>query len=110
MHLQKVSAYVSLLAEQDDIGRKFEPNSAMFWKTGAQRFPKLQNFRSVLIQSICRRKNKCDQKIEICVRKGRKHNGKRRKMLVTSIFSFSLNVPKGLFPRGAKSRDGVVKS
>ena len=35
--------------------------------------PNDQNFRLVQIQSICRRQNKCDSKIEICAGKGRKH-------------------------------------
>ena len=37
-------------------------------------------------QSICRRQNKCGAKIEICVWEVRKHDGERRKKLVTSIF------------------------
>ena len=32
----------------------------------------------VQIESICRRLNKCDQRIKICSGKGRKHCGKRR--------------------------------
>ena len=41
-----------------------------------------------------------EKKIEIGVGKGRKHCGKRRKMLLTSIFSFSLNVFKRPFCQG----------
>ena len=44
------------------------------------------------LETICRRQNKCGSKIEIGFEKGRKHCGKKEKMLVTSIFSFSYNV------------------
>ena len=52
---------------------------------------------------------KCDLKIEICFGKGRKHCGKRRKMLVTNIFSISHNVYRKLLFRVAKSWDCLVK-
>ena len=65
------------------------------------------NFRLVQIESICRRQNRCDSKIEISFGKGRKHCGKRRKCWLPA---FSQNiVGKGenagyqhflLFPQG----------
>ena len=36
-------------------------------------------FRLIQVESICKRKNKCDSKIEFCFEKDRKHRGKRRK-------------------------------
>ena len=51
-------------------------------------------FRTVKTDSICRQKTKCDSKFEVFYRKYRKHCGKRKKVLVTSIFFFSHNVFK----------------
>ena len=45
-----------------------------------------------------------NEKIEIWLENGRKHCGKKEKMLVTSIFSFSYNVFKSFFSRSIKSR------
>ena len=48
------------------------------------------NFRSVQIQSICRRQNKCNLKTEIIFWDGLKTLQEKEKMLI-SIFSFSHN-------------------
>ena len=61
-----------------------------------------KKIRLVQIQCICRRQNKCKFKTEIIYGMSRKHCGKRRKMLVTSIFFF---FPQGFFRRVVKSRD-----
>ena len=53
------------------------------------------------IEGTYRRQNKCDPKIEICFEKGRKHCGKRKKLLVTSIFSFS-NIFKSCLSQGCQ--------
>ena len=49
-------------------------------------FTKRQNFRPVQIQSIRRQQNKCDQKIEICLGKGRKHGGYQHFLLFPQCF------------------------
>ena len=49
-------------------------------------FTKQQTFRLVEIQRTCRRKNKCDTKIENYFGKGRKHCGKRRKCCYKNVF------------------------
>ena len=48
----------------------------------------------------CRSQNKCNSRTEILFGMGRKNCGKKVKMLVTSIFSFSHNVFKWLFLLG----------
>ena len=52
-----------------------------------QLFTKLQNSRLAQIQSPCRRQNNVTRKskFEICFKKGRKHFGKREKMLVSLL-------------------------
>ena len=72
-------------------------------------FTKQQNFRLVQIQSICRRQNKSDSKIEICVGKSRKHCGKRRKCWLPAFSPFPIMLSKAFFSRGVKSADCVVK-
>ena len=54
-------------------------------------------------------KNKCDQKIEICLGKDRKHCEKWRKCWVPA-FSPLPTISTGFFPRVVKSWDCVVKS
>ena len=49
------------------------------------------------------------KKIEICVGKSRKHCGKKRKCWLPACSPFPTMVSKAFFPRGVKSRDGVVK-
>ena len=63
-------------------------------------FTKRQNFRLVQIESICRRQNKCDWKIEICFGKGRKHCGKRRKCWLPAFSPFPTMFLKGFFIQG----------
>ena len=46
----------------------------------------------VQIEGICSQQNECDSKIKIWLGKFRKHCGKKEKILVTSISSFSQNV------------------
>ena len=46
---------------------------------------------------------------EMCLGMDRKHNGKKEKMLVTSIFSFSHEVFKSYFRRVVKTRDCLGK-
>ena len=71
-------------------------------------FTKQQMFRLVELESICRRQNKCDFKIDIYLLwEGKKILWEKEKMLVTSIFSFSLNVFKRLLFYGW---DYVIKS
>ena len=74
-----------------------------------QLFTKRQNFTQVQIQSICRRQNKSDQKIEICLGKDRKHCGKRRKCCFPAFSAFPTVFSQGLFPRVIKSRGCVLK-
>ena len=57
-------------------------------------FTKQQIYRLVQLESICRGQYKAIPNIEICLQNGRKHCGKRRKTLVSSIFSFCHNVTK----------------
>ena len=71
-------------------------------------FTKQQNFKLVNIESICRQYDKCDQKIEICVWKGRKHWGKRRKCWLPAFSPFPTVFSKAFFSRGVKSRDCKV--
>ena len=61
-------------------------------------------------QGILRQQNKCDQKIEICSEKGRKHSGKRVKCWLPAFSSFPIIFSKGCLPRIVKSGDCVVKS
>ena len=73
-------------------------------------FTKRQNFRPDQIQSICRRQNSSDSKIEIYVGKSRKYCGKRRKCWLPAISPFPTMFSKAFFSKGVKSRDCVVKS
>ena len=84
--------------------------SASFWGEGDQPFTKRQNFRSVQIESICRRQNKRDWKIEICFRKGGKHCGKKRKCWLPAFSPFPTMFSNCFFFTVVKSRDCVVKS
>ena len=59
-------------------------------------FPKRQNFGQIEIESICRRQNECDCKIEILFWEEKKTLWGKEKMLIKSIFSFSHNVFKRL--------------
>ena len=61
------------------------------------------------IESICRRQNKCDEKVKLDLGMVENIVGKG-KMLVSIIFSFSSNVSKAFFPRVIKSPDYVEKS
>ena len=61
---------------------------------------KQRNITPDKTESTCRRQNKRDWKIKICVEMGRKHCGEKEKMLVTSVFSFSHNVFKRLIYQG----------
>ena len=70
---------------------------------GLTDFTKQQNIRPVQIEGICRRQNKCDSIIEICLRNGRKHFAKRRKC-------WFLLYPKGFLKHFFfHSQDYVVK-
>ena len=64
---------------------------------------------TILIESICRRQNKCNPKIEILVGKRRKHCGKRRKWL-PAFSAFPTMFSKACPLRVVKSRDCVAKS
>ena len=59
-------------------------------------FTTRQTCRLVGIESICRQQTKCNPKVETYFEKGKKTLCENEKMLVTSIFSFSHNVFKGL--------------
>ena len=61
-------------------------------------------------QAFADDKKKCDQKIEICVGKGRKHCRKKKKCWLPAFSPFPTMFSKGLIPRVVKSRDSVVKS
>ena len=73
-----------------------------------QLFTERQNLRLVEILNICRRQIKCDRKIEICFRKGRKHCGKRRKCWLPAFSLFPTMFSKCFLFKVVKSRDGVV--
>ena len=60
----------------------------------------LQNFRLVQIESICRRQNRCNWKIEICFRKGGKCCGKRRKCWLPAFSPFPTMFLDGFFLEG----------
>ena len=64
----------------------------------------------ILVQSegICRQQNKCGSKFEICLGKGRKHNGKREKFLLPAFSLFYAMFSKASFFRVIESRDCVV--
>ena len=66
---------------------------------------KQQNLRLVQIGSICRQQNKCKRKIENCLKKGRKHSGKRRKCWLPAFSPFPTMFSKCFFPKVVKSRD-----
>ena len=72
-------------------------------------FPKRQNFELVEIETICRRQNKCDGKLEISFGLGRKHCGKRRKCWLPAFSLFPTMFSKGFF-KVIKSWDCVVKN
>ena len=61
------------------------------------------------IQSICRRKNKWDSKVEIWFEKNRKHFGERRKCCLPAFSPFPTLFSKGIFLRVVKSRDSVER-
>ena len=57
--------------------------------------PKDKNLGLVEIESICKRENKCDKKLEICLGNGRKHCGKRRKCWLPAFSPFPTMFSKG---------------
>ena len=57
-------------------------------------FSKRQNFRLVQIERFCRRQNRCGSKIEVCLWRGRKHCGKRRKCWLPAFSPFFHSVFK----------------
>ena len=66
-------------------------------------FTKQQNCTQVQIEVICRRQNKCNsKKKEICVGKGRKHSGKRRKCWLPAFSPFSTMFSKAYFSGSLK--------
>ena len=73
-------------------------------------FIKLQILRLGEFQSICRRQNKCDSKLEICFGKEKKHCGKRRKFWLPAFSPFPTMFSKAFFSRYVKSQHCVVKS
>ena len=72
-------------------------------------FPKLQIFRLVQIESICRQQNKWKLNIEICNGKGRKHCGKWRKCWLPAFSPFPTMFSKAFCLRVVKSWVCVVK-
>ena len=70
---------------------------------------KRQIYRPAQIESICRRQIKLGSKVEIFIRKGKKHYGKRRKCWLPAFSSFPTVFSKGFLPRVLKSRDCVAK-
>ena len=58
--------------------------------------------RLLQIQSICRRQNDCESKIEIGVGKDRKHCWKRRKCWLPAFSPFPTMFSKAFFSRGVK--------
>ena len=73
-------------------------------------FTKPQNLSLVQIKSIWKQQNKCEQKLEICSGKGRKHCGKRGKCWLPAFSPFPTMFSKGFFLRVVKSRNCMVKS
>ena len=71
-------------------------------------FTKQHNFRPVQIESNCRLHNKCEAKFEICVWKGIKHCGNRRKCWLPAFSPFPSMFLKG-FLKVVKSMECVVK-
>ena len=67
------------------------------------------NLRLVQTESICRQQNKCNSRIEILLKLGRKHCGKRRKCWFPAFSPFSTMFSKGFFFRVIKCLDCVVK-
>ena len=70
---------------------------------------KRQIYRPAQIESICRQQIKLGRKVEIFIRKGKKHYGKRRKCWLPVFSSFPTVFSKGFLPRVLKSRDCVAK-
>ena len=66
-------------------------------------------FRQIQIQSICRRQNKSNQKIEICFKKGRKLCERRRKCWLPAFSPFPTMFSKGSCHMVVKSWDCVVQ-
>ena len=67
-------------------------------------FTKQQNSKLLQIESISRRQNKCDSKIEISFEKDRNICGKRKKCWLPAFSPFPTMVSKGVI----KSQDCVV--
>ena len=86
----------------------FSNNAFTSFLSQGRNSTKQQISRLVQIESICRQNN-YDSDIEICIWKSRKHCGKRRKCWLPAFSPFSAVFSKGLFSRGVKSRDCVVK-
>ena len=66
-------------------------------------------FRLVQIESFCRQQNKCDSKTEICLCKGGKHCGKRRKCWLPACSPCPTMFSKAFIFRVVKSGDCGVK-
>ena len=60
----------------------------MLWQKEALPFTKPQNFRLVQTESICRRLNKYDSKIETCYGMSKKYCRKRRKCWLPAFSTF----------------------
>ena len=67
------------------------------------------NFRPVQNKILCRQQNKCDSKVELCLGKGRKLCGKRRKCWLPAFSPFPTMFSTAFFLRVVRSQDCVVK-
>ena len=72
-------------------------------------FTKRQDSRLIQIERICRQQKKCDSEIRICLGKGRKHGGKRRKCWLQAFSPFSTMFSKAVFLKVVKTLNYVVK-
>ena len=59
---------------------------SLHWKADLNIFTNRQDFRLVKMKGICRQRNECDSKLEICFGKDRKYYGNRHFLLFPQCF------------------------
>ena len=84
--------------------------NAFFCRARLNTFTRLPKPRPLQTESICRRQNKCDSKIEVCYGRSRKNCEKRRKCWLPAFSPFCSMISKAYYFMAVECRDCVLKS